>query len=77
MFKKSLYTLCVIAVCLASWVNIKLARAIEPAFRVENIGQNECKITRYLGRNEEVSVPSEINGRKVVSIGYNAFDSCR
>ncbi|MEY8516607.1 leucine-rich repeat domain-containing protein [Lachnospiraceae bacterium 29-84] len=33
-------------------------------------------ITGYTGNNEEVEIPSDIDGEKVVRIGYRAFSDC-
>ncbi|MBR2302607.1 MAG: leucine-rich repeat domain-containing protein [Clostridia bacterium] len=36
--------------------------------------QNGITITRYIGSNTSVKIPSQIDGKKVVSIGRNAFN---
>lgn len=41
-------------------------------YTIEN---NEVTITKYIGNGTEVIVPSEIDGRKVISIGYGAFNA--
>ena len=37
---------------------------------------NSVTITKYAGKGEEVNIPSEIEGKKVVSIGEKAFMGC-
>lgn len=37
---------------------------------------NSVTITKYTGKGEEVNIPSEIEGKKVVSIGEKAFMGC-
>ena len=34
-------------------------------------------ITRYSGKEEELTIPSELNGLKVTTIGENAFNYCK
>lgn len=34
---------------------------------------NTCTITRYTGKSEKITVPSILNGHKVISIGYATF----
>ncbi len=42
-------------------------------FTFEVINNNELSLTRYIGKEEKVVIPSEINGMKVTSIGEKAF----
>lgn len=36
----------------------------------------EINITQYIGKDTKVTIPSEIDGKPVTSIGYCAFDGC-
>jgi len=44
-------------------------------FSVSDAGEG-CEISRYRGSDAEVTVPSQIGGRRVVCIARNAFASC-
>lgn len=48
---------------------------IEKEFEYEVINNEEIKITRYLGSESKVEIPSTINGYEVVALGEGAFDS--
>lgn len=39
-------------------------------------GDGNIKITGYTGKDEKVEIPAEIEGRKVTSVGMNAFENC-
>ena len=45
-------------------------------YRVSELDKSEVIITGYIGNEENVVIPSEINGMKVIEIGDNAFYEC-
>lgn len=45
-------------------------------FEYKVLDDGTVEISKYNGTGGEVSIPSEIDGKKVTSIGYIAFDSC-
>ena len=42
-------------------------------FRVTELSDTEVELKKYSGKEEKIQIPSEINGKKVVSIGEGAF----
>ncbi|MBO4867652.1 MAG: leucine-rich repeat domain-containing protein [Ruminococcus sp.] len=47
-------------------------------FRYKFIDQDETvTIIKYTGKDEEVTIPAEINGYKVIEIEYEAFEKCK
>lgn len=42
----------------------------------ENLEVGSVEITEYIGKGGAVNIPSEIDGRKVTSIGGNVFSNC-
>ena len=44
-------------------------------FECEEINDNEAIITKFTGSEKEVTIPAEINGKKVTKIG-KAFANC-
>ena len=45
-------------------------------FIYEEIEEGTVSITRYIGTEESIIIPSEIDGKPVTSIGERAFDGC-
>lgn len=46
-------------------------------FKANDLTDTEVEIKKYIGKEENIQIPSEINGKKVVSIGEKAFnDNC-
>lgn len=43
-------------------------------FKVNDLTDTEVEIKKYIGKDENIQIPSEINGKKVVSIGEKAFN---
>lgn len=43
-------------------------------FKVNDLTDTEVEIKKYIGKEENIQIPSEINGKKVVSIGEKAFN---
>lgn len=43
-------------------------------FKVNDLSDTEVEIKKYIGEEENIQIPSEINGKKVVSIGEKAFN---
>lgn len=43
---------------------------------VEELSDGTVKITKYRGKDEDVYIPQEIDGKKVSAIGYEAFFGC-
>ena len=41
------------------------------------MGPDEVEITGYTGNDTDLVIPEEINGYKVVSIGFRAFENCK
>lgn len=48
---------------------------VEKEFEYEVMNNEEIKITKYLGSENKVEIPSTINGYKVVALGEGAFAS--
>lgn len=47
-------------------------------FELKDLGNNQVEITKFRGFDEkELTVPSEINGKKVIGIGENAYKGCK
>lgn len=47
-------------------------------FELKDLGNNQVEITKFRGFDEkELTVPSEINGKKVIGIGENAYKGCQ
>ena len=44
---------------------------------VYSVENEEVTITDYLGIDMNITIPTEIDGKKVTSIGSNAFESCK
>ena len=47
----------------------------EYIFELTN-GNSECKLVRYIGDDESVVIPNNINGVPVTSLGENVFNNC-
>lgn len=45
-------------------------------YQFEVNSDNTVTITKYTGKDEEVIIPSEFDGKKVTAIGDNAFQGC-
>lgn len=43
-------------------------------FKVNDLSDTEVEIKKYIGKEENIQIPSEIKGKKVVSIGEKAFN---
>ena len=43
-------------------------------FKINDLTDTEVEIKKYIGKDENIQIPSEINGKKVVSIGEKAFN---
>ncbi len=52
------------------------AKAEESDYIVSPYG-NGVEITRYIGNNGKLIIPSQIGGKEVVRIGDYAFEGCR
>lgn len=47
-------------------------------FELKDLGNNQVEITKFRGFDEkELTVPSEINGKKVIGIGEDAYKGCQ
>lgn len=45
-------------------------------FSYEELEDGTLAVTGYSGNDAEITIPSDINGKKVTVIGYGAFNSC-
>lgn len=46
-------------------------------FECQILENNTIEITKYIGSDSKITVPSKINGKKVTSIGHSAFSYCQ
>ena len=54
----------------------KTRRAEEAKFFYEVIDQDSAEITSFVGQTKKLSIPRELGGHRVTSIGSNAFRNC-
>ena len=45
-------------------------------FEYKDIGKNTVEITNYSGSSSDITIPSNLDGYKVTSIGFQAFTGC-
>ena len=51
--------------------------SVSEELKWEETSDGEVRITAYTGEDEEVSIPPEIDGKKVAAIGEKAFSECK
>lgn len=59
-----------------SVANITAFAAEENGFTYNVLDDGTVEITRYTGTDAQITIPSEIDGKSVTSIGDQAFISC-
>ena len=61
---------------IARGVNISASAEVYGDFEYDFLDDVTIEITRYTGDGGDVVIPSTINGKRVTSIGYRAFQDC-